>query len=83
MPHGIDEMPFEPRAALVDVGQVALRIQLREDAMAAIQVHQAVAMAALLSAELRVLARGFRGQQQVASFDGDLLRALEVLLGRG
>ena len=55
---------LEARVAAIDVGEVALRVQLREDAMAAIQVHQRVAMAPLLAAQLRVFARRFGRQQQ-------------------
>src|SRR5262249_9242673 len=65
----------------IEIRQVLLRIELREDSMAAIQVHQAVAVTALLATELRMLARRFRGEQEVAALDGDLLRALEMLFG--
>ena len=43
--------------------------ELREQPVAAIQVHQGVAVAVLLATELRVLPRRLRRQQQVAALD--------------
>ena len=82
MAHCVDEPSLEARVAAVEVGHIALRIELREDAMAAIQVHERVAIAALLSTELRMLARRFGGEQHVATIHGNALRVLEVVFGR-
>ncbi len=81
MPRDLEELPLEARRAAVEIHDLARDGELGEDAVAAVEMDERIAQASLLAARLGVLARRLRREQEVASFDGDLLRALEVLFG--
>ena len=84
MTNRVEKRVLEPRVASIDVGSnVAGAAELYERAMSAVEMCQRVAVAPLLATQLRLLARGFRGKQEVVARVSDLLRALEMFFGDG
>ena len=82
LPRDFEKLSLEARRTAVQIQHLACGRELRQDAMAAVEMDERVAQASLFADSLGVLARRFRREQQVASLDRDLLRALEMLFGR-